>query len=403
MELDHVLLPLFKYLPKGAMDACSDVDLADMVACFMSLKKDSSDGHGNGDNEMNENSGRAGTNGKNITEELQRRIGQLRSYRVALDKLLDIPHIPQRTPEWYKMRQSRLTASDLSAAEGRGKFKSRNELVGQKVNENRGKPTPFRGSVATQWGVMFEPMASRIYSEHMGDVKLYEFGLLAHPELRCFGASPDNVSELGIMVEYKCPWRRVITGEIPYEYGVQMQGQMSVCRLSECDFVECALEKINDELAYVERHKGMRTNHGVIVEWKAADGTLSYDYSPANLVPEDALRWARRTASAKMKEDATLNMISMSPWQLATLHIVRVYFDESEWGRLVPIITGFWGDVERGIALADSEAANGAVPTASSSKPSKPARGSTLVLDLEDDDGIPPIKAKKMMFREGEG
>jgi len=211
------------------------------------------------------------------------------------------------------MRQSRLTASDLSAAEGRGKFKSRNELVGQKVNENRGKPTPFRGSVATQWGVMFEPMASRIYSEHMGDVKLYEFGLLAHPDLRCFGASPDNVSELGIMVEYKCPWRRVITGEIPYEYGVQMQGQMSVCRLSECDFVECALEKINNEQAYVERHKGMRTNHGVIVEWKAADGTLSYDYSPANLVPEDALRWARRTASAKMKEDATLNMISMSP------------------------------------------------------------------------------------------
>ena len=60
--------------------------------------------------------------------------------------------------------------------------------------------------------------------------------------MKCFGASPDGINDLGTMVEIKTPYRRRVDGNIPNGYMLQMQGQMAVCGLEECDFVDATIK-----------------------------------------------------------------------------------------------------------------------------------------------------------------
>jgi len=358
VAMDDVLTPIFRFLPTEALDKCSAADITDLVWAYR--------GGGAG---IGAHVGVAAGGAPPWTrEEMLARVEVVMEARKTLARLRAIPYIPQRSDEWFNMRKQRLTASDAAQAIGKGKYGTRAMLVKKKVNEGLGIQTPFKSSPPTQWGVMFEPMASRAYSQHREGVTLHEFGLLAHPELTCFGASPDNVSEMGVMVEYKCPYKRAITGDIPFEYQVQMQGQMAVCALTECDYVECGMERIMSAEAYIERLSGHRRHHGVILEWAAPSGSDAfcggYDYSDADMLPEEAAEWAKRT----IRESAPRRVQAIIYWRLKVLHITRVYFKPAFWNDLVPQIIGFWDDVVRGreeaiaagpVAIATTAAAAG--------------------------------------------
>ena len=68
-----------------------------------------------------------------------------------------------------------------------------------------------------------------------------EFGFIQHSRLKWLGASPDGITNDGIMLEIKCPISRIITGIPPDNYWIQVQGQLEVCDLEECDFLECKI------------------------------------------------------------------------------------------------------------------------------------------------------------------
>lgn len=155
--------------------------------------------------------------------------------------------IPQRTPEWYAARESMITASDFAQALDLGKFGSRKDLFEKKCGHVT--PRAFDASCPPlRWGIMFEPAACNIYSALNSHVQIHEFGLLRHPDPKTpfLGASPDGISENGIMLEIKCPWRRRIDGTVPLQYYLQIQGQLSVTGLRECDYFEVEFEELRD-------------------------------------------------------------------------------------------------------------------------------------------------------------
>ena len=107
-----------------------------------------------------------------------------------------------------------------------------------------------------QWGVKYEPVATQYY-EYLNSVKIIEFGLIPHPQLSVFGASPDGICDIGSpngyegrMLEIKCPPKRKFTHEVPRHYWMQMQGQLEVCDLEECDFFQVKLEEYNNVNEY---------------------------------------------------------------------------------------------------------------------------------------------------------
>lgn len=274
------------------------------------------------------------------------RIHEVRTYRQQLAKLQSIPYIAQRTPEWYDLRKQRLTASDTAQAIGKGKFGTRDQLVQKKVNEVLGVPDNFpRHLPALKWGVMFEAMASRCYSQRHHDINIHEFGLIPHPSLNYYGASPDGITDLGVMIEIKCPYKRKITGDVPDYYELQIQGQMAVCGLRECDYVECEMQEFESKADYLIMVDERETkDHGVIVEYNK-DGDITYDYSEPYLTPIQAYESMVQLANARTQEDVGLRCVKLRPWRLRTINIVRVYFDNERWEDLAPKLKLFWDEV----------------------------------------------------------
>jgi putative phage-type endonuclease len=272
------------------------------------------------------------------------RVAQVQEYRKKLAELRAYPYIAQRTDEWYNLRKQRLTASDTAQAIGKGKFGNRDQLIQKKVAEVMPNPPAFKQMPAMKWGVMFEAMAMRCYQQRNNNVPVYEFGLIPHPTLDCYGASPDGITALGIMTEIKCPFKRKITGEVPDYYELQMQGQMAVCSLKECDYIECEMQVFENADDYFLMLDNEIKDHGVICEF-IKDGETTYEYSPECLTPKEAYNWARAISTTKMKADASMDLVRMHMWKLKQIMVQRVVFDEDRWHDLVPKLKGFWSDV----------------------------------------------------------
>ena len=136
----------------------------------------------------------------------------------------------QRTPEWYKIRETLCTASadtyDIIT-------NHQNKVILKKC----GLGKPFNGNKYTWHGNKYEDIAIGIY-ESRYNREVWEFGLIKHPIIDCLGASPDGITTCGRMLEIKCPSGRKINGHIKPVYFCQMQTQMEVCDLEVCDFFE---------------------------------------------------------------------------------------------------------------------------------------------------------------------
>ena len=151
-------------------------------------------------------------------------------------KMLDLPE--QRSEEWYEMRRDKLTASSIAGAIGKCHFSTREELLLGKIEEQ-----PYEANPITEWGVKYEDIAIAFYEE-MYKTKVLDFGMIPHPTFEAFGASPDGICDdtgndeyVGRMVEIKCPPKRKFTKTVPPHYLMQVQGQLEVCDLDECDFL----------------------------------------------------------------------------------------------------------------------------------------------------------------------
>jgi len=236
-----------------------------------------------------------------------------------IEELLKKPFIKQRTPEWFKLREDRLTASDLHDA-----IKNPISLAKRKL-----KGTTFisSGIPALKWGTMFEAMAIRIYS-NIKDIKIHEFGLIINDDIENFGASPDGITEEGVMIEIKCPYsRKIIDGNIPEKYYYQMQGQLAVCKLNKCDYIECEFVTFEDEDEYLSEIKDIENNymHGIIAQKKEGK-EYNYIYSTENQNGNENIIEMNKYE----KEGFTFNY-----WKLKTINIQEVNFDKENWDNFI--------------------------------------------------------------------
>lgn len=180
---------------------------------------------------------------------IKNRIKAINIYKNKLVDLQKQPIIVQRSEEWYNIRNNLITASDFAQALGKGKFGTKKQFFENKCGYQEVK---IDFSIAPlQWGVRYEEVAKKVYESNM-NIHVHEFGLMKHPTIDFVGASPDGISENGIMLEIKCPWKRKKTETIPDQYYYQIQGQLEVCDLEECDYIECYFKEFENELDFLE-------------------------------------------------------------------------------------------------------------------------------------------------------
>ncbi len=258
--------------------------------------------------------------------DVRKRMATVSGYKSQLQVLLDIPKMEQRTPQWYEARNTMITASDFAQALGKGKFGTQKQFYQKKCGYEKDTFDMFKAALC--WGVMFEPVAAEAYA-FFNKCRLFEFGLLRHPHIDWIGASPDGINENGVMLEIKCPFKRKITGEIPTQYYYQMQGQLDVCGLQECDYLECEFLEYDNENEFRKHFTDNIYPKGVVVELMHADPSTNskYVYSPFELHADrdGTLQWLHNQLS--MIDN--VNIVKIHYWQLWTYSVNRVYRDAS--------------------------------------------------------------------------
>jgi len=270
--------------------------------------------------------------------------------RIKLDRLKRLELPEQRSAEWYEMRKEKLTASALADALDKGHFQSRDELILSKIEEKPFEPNPI-----TEWGVKYEDVAIVFYEE-LYNVKVLDFGLIPHPEFDAFGASPDGICDdtgndkyLGRMVEIKCPPKRKFTKTVPPHYLMQVQGQLEVCDLDECDFFQVKIEEYESYEEYCkdvfeidgalqDGRTHLNYPKGVIITCKVGE-KLSYTYSKINQSNQALEEWIEN------HKETMENIHEIKWWKITRYECTFVQRDKGWWYDIMDQILLFYKDL----------------------------------------------------------
>ena len=167
----------------------------------------------------------------------------------------------QRSPEWFAARLGCVTASRVKdvMASGRGGAPSATrknymmELLCERLTGQQGGADLSRNA-AVQRGVDLEPFAGMAYESDRG-IMIVESGLVMHPTIARFGASPDGLVGEDGLLEIKCPntathVATMQSGRHDPQYEWQMLAQMACTGRQWVDFVSYD-DRLPEALQYV--------------------------------------------------------------------------------------------------------------------------------------------------------
>lgn len=264
----------------------------------------------------------------------------------------------QRTFEWFQLRKTRITASDVASClrkvstvckhymqdYGLEKtFKhSETSFCNPYSNENdfilkKNGHSEFVDNLAVKWGNKYEDAVVSFYERNF-DIEVWEFGLLLHKDISWLACSPDGITPLGKMIEIKCPFRRKINGIPPLYYWIQCQIQLEVCDLEDCDYIECNLEnltkeqweKIPDNTVSITHQPGMgpkREVKDLQVKGLLINIENNYYYPPAKYKTcEQMIRWAEKKCNKYKKLKPQTEYYRITEYSLVSIKRNREWF-----------------------------------------------------------------------------
>lgn len=307
------------------------------------------------------------------------------SIAVQIDKLRNKPQPVQRTKEWYEFRHNLITASNAYKAFENQNVK--NQLIYEKCqplnqelyvdndkNDNgldeNDKKTEIKEVIMVNvnttlhWGQKYEPLSVLIY-EKMYNTKIEDFGCIQHETYSFLGASPDGINvdatnqRYGRMLEIKNIVNREINGIPKKEYWVQMQLQMEVCELDECDFLETKFIEYPDYESYIQDSKDeeylnqclSKDNKmkGIIIYFHTKEGKPHYEYKPLDIINSSDIEEWQENMVEKYQNNPEFNYMYIKTiyWKLEQLSCVLVCRNKQWFKDNVKHLEDIWATIEK--------------------------------------------------------
>lgn len=286
----------------------------------------------------------------------------------------------QRSEEWFKMRNDKITASDGGTAIGMNKYEPQYNFILKKT-----VGSDFKSNKFCYHGKKYEHIDTMIYQYRM-NVRVEEFGLLSHPTIDFLGASPDGICTplkydgihkskfVGRMVEIKCPLTRKIikTGELidnicPLYYWIQVQLQLECCDLEECDFWQCVVTEYTGQDDFIQdtdmkepfRSKETGLEKGCLIQllpknlqYNKMDHNdtvyeqASFIYPPRiEMSPYDCERWISETLSNLETTHPEHSLDRVIFWRLDDSFNITINRDRQWFASALPTYTQVWNYV----------------------------------------------------------
>ena len=265
-----------------------------------------------------------------------------------IDMLRKIPQPDQRTDAWFEFRWNRITASScwklLDTQSNINNF-----IYGKCKPIDKAKYSKVNIKSAMHHGHKYEDVSVIIY-EDMYNTKIEEFGCIPSSECKCIGASPDGINvkkdnpRFGRLLEIKNPVSRKITGIPKKMYWIQMQLQMFVTGLYECDFLETSFKSYENEEEYLEDGTFQKTKDGkqkgIILCLNNGIEPI-YKYPPLNITKEDFDIWQDKI----IEENANLSWVYNTYWRLENISNILVPYNKKWMESVIPDFEKAWDTV----------------------------------------------------------
>lgn len=275
-----------------------------------------------------------------------RSVEEINNILEKINYLKSVPQPEQRTQDWFAFRQNTLTASNIWKAFSTQNTK--NQLIYEKCipfDEKKYNNHPVNTSSAMHWGQRFEPI-SIMYYESKYNTKIGDFGCISHKNINYLAASPDGInilkdsSNYGRMLEIKNVVSRVINGIPKMEYWIQMQIQMEVCDLDECDFLETRfieyenVDEFNKDFSISPFHKGL-------IMFFNDNGKPHYEYSKWGSTKDEIEKWENEM----LEKNNKLILIQNIYWKLVEVSCVLVLRNKLWFDVAKPVIENIWNTI----------------------------------------------------------
>ena len=221
------------------------------------------------------------------------------------------------------------------------------------------------------WGQKYEPLSVIIY-EHLYNTEIEDFGCIQHETYSFLGASPDGINvdkkstRYGRMLEIKNIVNREINGIPKKEYWVQMQLQMEVCNLDECDFLETKFTEYTDNTTYLldtsnelyEDEDGFEFQNtcvskdnqmkGIIIYFHTKEGKPFYLYKPLDIIhPKEIEEWQEKSIDKYQNSEYKYIFIKIIYWKLNILSCVLVCRNQQWFKDNIPLLQDIWTTIEK--------------------------------------------------------
>ncbi len=281
------------------------------------------------------------------------------------------PQPSQRTKEWYEFRQNLITASNAHKCLDSQACK--NQIIYEKcqpipsdddIEKNSGVGGSGGGSVnvntTLHWGQKYEPISVMLYEKKF-NLNVGDFGCIKHDKYSFLRASPDrividkNSQRYGRMLEIKNIVNRDIDGIPKKEYWIQMQLQMEVCDLDECDFLETRFIEYSDEKSFIDdsddkKNLCISEDHnmkGVMIYFETNENKPFYVYKPFNITDHDSInKWGEEEIEKYENEPYNYTYIKYIYWKLDEYSCVLVQRNNRWFSDNINEISDVWKIIE---------------------------------------------------------
>jgi len=251
--------------------------------------------------------------------------------------LIDSIQVQQRTPEWFEQSKKMLTASEFSNILGTPRAVANLALlkIAPVMNSKSNTACSTISMSAFDWGIRFEPIVKQVLAA-MWACEIKDVGRFIHSTDARLAASPDGIiikseddNRIGRLLEIKCPISREINGKIPFEYWCQMQIQMEVTGIDECEYVEMKIASPYKTSVYTPPTEGF----GLI--YRGVIWIFQY-------FETCELKYAFTALEKKDLENLGWQCLEEIPWHVDSFYIETVERDRSWFEGTKPKQEEFW-------------------------------------------------------------
>jgi putative phage-type endonuclease len=264
---------------------------------------------------------------------------------MKIEHVRNKPQPEQRTDEWYETRYNMITASSV------GKIFETQSSINSIIYEKCKPLTVTNQSTggALGWGIKYEPVSVMFYEKYY-NCKVEDFGCVQHDKYNFIGASPDGIvvceksSRHGRMLEIKNPISRTITGNPKKMYWIQMQYQMEVCNLNECDFLETKFVEYANEEDFKNDGTFNSTTigqlKGIILHFTVGEGSC-HEYLPIYSSEEEYIEFKKNMIEKYGEE----NFIKIIYYKLDHYSCILVLRNKEWINQSIPKVSEVWSTI----------------------------------------------------------